>query len=92
MWTSTDFKEMFLLLCRNIFFLRHIWCIKSRTRLFIYLPSFVSFSKYLRQDMPYKAEIWHVLSNEQSFLKHTFLDICRCAFNWWKVSNELISK
>ena len=31
--------------------------------------------------MPYNAENWHVLSHEQYFSKHRFLDTCRCAFN-----------
>ena len=31
--------------------------------------------------MPFKAENWHALSHEQYFLKHRFVDICRCAFN-----------
>ena len=64
-----------------IFSSRHIvWCIKSRTRLFINLSSIVRFSKYLRQGVPYKAENWHALSHEQYFSKHRFLDICRCTF------------
>ena len=31
-------------------------------------------------NMTYKAENWHVLSNEQYFLKHRLLDIWRCGF------------
>ena len=38
--------------------------------------------------MPYKAENWHTLSHEQYFMKHGFLDICRCAFN---ISRRLVS-
>ena len=45
------------LLWRTIFFSsRNIWCIQSRTRLFINLSSIVRFSKWLRQGVPYKAE------------------------------------
>ena len=63
----------------NNFFFRHIvWCIKSRTLLFMNLSSIVRFSKQLRQGVPYKAENWHTWSNEQYFLKHRFLDICWC--------------
>ena len=54
--------------------------IKIRTRLFINLPSIVRFSKYLCQDVLYKAENWHAWSHEQYFSKHRFLDICQCAF------------
>ena len=31
--------------------------------------------------MPYKAENWHALSHQQYFLRHGFVDICRCALN-----------
>ena len=46
------------LLWRTIFFSSRniIWCIQSRTRLFINLSSIVRFSKWLRQGVPYKAE------------------------------------
>ena len=57
-----------------------VWCIKSRTRLFIKLPSIVKFSKYLRQNVPYKTEIWYAWLHEQYFSKHHFLDTCQCAF------------
>ena len=40
------------------------------------------FSKELHQGVLYKAETWHPLSQEQYFLKHHFLDICQCAFNF----------
>ena len=65
-----------------IFSSRHIvWCIKSRTRLFINLSSIVKFSKQLRQGVPYKAENWHAWSHEQYFLEPHFLDISQCVFN-----------
>ena len=38
--------------------------------------------------MPSKAQNWHDLSHEQYFLKHRFLDICRCAFN---IARALVS-
>ena len=38
----------------------------------------------LRQGVPYKAENWNVLSHEQYFSKHRFLDICQSAFNYHK--------
>ena len=64
-----------------IFYSRHIvWCIKSRTRLFINLSSIVKFSKQLHQSVPCKAKNWHAWSLEQYFSKHRFVDICRCAF------------
>ena len=59
-----------------------VWCIKSRTRLFINLSSIARFSKELRRGVPYKAENWHAWSREQCFSKHRFLDICRCAFKY----------
>ena len=60
---------------------RHtVWCIKSRTCLFINLSSIVRFSKWLRQGVPCKAETCHTCSHEQYFSKNRFLDICRCAF------------
>ena len=31
--------------------------------------------------MPCEAENWHVLSHEQNFSKHRFLDIFQCTFN-----------
>ena len=58
-----------------------VWRIKIQTRLFINLSSIVRFSKWLCQDVPYKAETWHAWSQEQYFSKHRFLDICWCAFN-----------
>ena len=64
-------------------------CITSRTRLFINLSSIARFSKQLRQGVLYKAENWHALSHEQYFSKHRFLDICRCAFNFFYLTNLL---
>ena len=42
------------------------------------VSSIGSFSEWLCQDVPYKAEIW--TNFIQSFSKHRSLDICRCAF------------
>ena len=39
----------------------------------IYLSTFVGLSKYLRKDMPSKAEAWHTVSHKQYFLTHCFL-------------------
>ena len=46
------------------------------------------FSKKLRQGELYKAETWHACSHEQYFLKHRFLDICRCTFKYMQFSRE----
>ena len=67
-----------------------VWCIKSRTRLFINLSSIATFSKLLRQVVPCKAENWHTWSQGQYFSKHRFSDICRCDFNDW-ISKKLNS-
>ena len=40
------------------------------------------------QGVPYKAEAWHVWSQEQYFLKHSFLDICRWAFKSDVISGQ----
>ena len=58
-----------------------VWCIKRRSRLFKYLPSFVGFSKYFGQDMFYKDENWHASPHEQYLLTHCFLDIFLWVFN-----------
>ena len=55
--------------------------LNSSDSLFINLLSIGRFSKNLRQGVPYKAKNWHALSHEQYFSKHSFLDICQCAFN-----------
>ena len=56
-----------------------VWCIKSRTILFINLSSIVQV--FLNcQGLPCKAENWHALSHEPYFSKLYFLDICRCPF------------
>ena len=58
-----------------------VWCIKILFRLFIYLSSFVEFSKLFRQDMPCKAENWHAVSHDQYFSTYHYLDICPWIFN-----------
>ena len=40
---------------------------RKSNSLFIYVSQIVSFSKCLCQNMLYKAENWHALSNEHSF-------------------------
>ena len=58
----------------------HVWCIKSRTRLFINLSLIVRFSKYLCQGVVLSvSENLHVLSHERYFSKHCFLGNCQCA-------------
>lgn len=74
-----------LLLRPNNFFsstrFGYIRCIESWTRLLTYLPSFVSFSKYLRLGAPCKAENWHGTSTWIIlFSKHHFLGTRRCVF------------
>ena len=44
---------------------------------------YASFSKQLRQGMPYKT-----VSHEQHFLKYRFLDICQCAFKESKIMQK----
>ena len=55
--------------------------LNSSDSLFINLLSIGRFSKNLLQGVPCKAKNWHALSHEQYFSKHSFLDICQCAFN-----------
>ena len=66
------------LLWRTIFFSSRdiVWCMQSRTRLFVNLLSIVRLSKQLHQGVPYKAENWHAWSHEQYFSKYHFLGIC----------------
>ena len=42
----------------------------------------------------YSAEKWHALSHEQYFSKHSFLEICRCVFNWLRkhIENSELAK
>ena len=80
-----NFKEMALLLRPSNFlfstrFRDIVWYMKSQIRLFKYLSSTVSLSKYLRQGVPYKVENWHALTQEQFFSKHLLWNICQCAF------------
>ena len=67
---------------------------KSRIHLFINLSSIVRFLKKLRQGVPYEDESWHAWSHEHYFLKHHFLNICRCAFkacDIQKISGSLLT-
>ena len=45
------------------------------------MPQICEPQQIFKKVAPYKAENWHALSHEQYFLKHRFLDMCRCALN-----------
>ena len=87
MWTSTNFKfpcyYVLIIFSSQLALEVHRLMFKRQTR----LPSIVSFSNYLHQGVPYKAENWHALSHEKYFSKHSFLDICRCALKPFKFYN-----
>ena len=57
-----------------------IWCIKSRTLLFIHLSPVVSFSKYVCQNMPPWSWKLACFITCTYFSKHRLLYICHCAF------------
>ena len=58
------------------------WCITSRTHFNIHLPSIISSSEYLWQNMPYKAGNGHALSREQYFSTRQFLISVIGYLNW----------
>ena len=78
--------KIILLNTRNYFFLLNTFddahCLTYEwTHLCICLS--FGFSKYLQQDMLYKADNRHFLSQKQYFLWHCFLDICFWIFKRW---------
>ena len=88
MGNSTDYKKFSFWLCEyffllNTLFWRHYLMYQTLNSFFLYV--FVvncQFFQITPSEYAYNAEKWHALSHEQYFSKHSFLEICRCAFNW----------
>ena len=74
----------------NIFFFSTHCLMYKKSNSFVYKFAVnCQVSKELRQGLPYKAEYLHVWLQEQYFLKHHFLYICRCAFKCYFMNGGL---